>query len=271
MKASIIIPIFNEENNINNCINSLIPQLTKEHELILINNNSTDKTHQILNEIKLKNKYKNITILNESKPSSYAARNKGIKHSTGDYLIFIDGDCIASKNYLKLILEPFKNNRIKLVGGPIQATNTNTRLQKYCNEFCHRQEDYYNNMMFVTSNMAIRKSDLDNNLKFNQNLKSGGDLDLCTKIIKTPKQLAYSKDATVRHNYETSILKFIKRNIKYGIGNAKIKDQNNHTIHIKSMTYSQLAKKHNYMFIIFRIIQDISFQLGKQIGKINFI
>lgn len=89
MKVSVIIPVYNQEELVIRCLDS-IPK-RDDVEIIVINDGSTDDTLKVLNEYK--SKYPNLKIKSykNNKGVSYA-RNKGIETSTGEYLIFIDSD-----------------------------------------------------------------------------------------------------------------------------------------------------------------------------------
>jgi dolichol-phosphate mannosyltransferase len=116
-KFSIIIPVFNEELNISNLISNICDSLKDKfiYEIIVINDGSTDKTLNILYDIKLKN----LKILNLSKNSgqSYAIF-KGIENARFDTCITIDGDGQNDPNDIpKLINIFFNSNDFSLVGG----------------------------------------------------------------------------------------------------------------------------------------------------------
>lgn len=92
-KVSIIVPIYNEEENLKKCIDSLLNQTYKELEIILINDGSTDGSKKIIDS------YKDSRIIAIHKKNSGISdtRNIGIDKSTGDYIMFVDSD-----DYLEL-------------------------------------------------------------------------------------------------------------------------------------------------------------------------
>ena len=87
---SAIIPVYNSEEYLEECIKSLINQSLKEIEMIFVNDGSTDKSLDILN--KYKEIDKRIKIINQSNKGPSAARNLGIINSKGKYLSFVDAD-----------------------------------------------------------------------------------------------------------------------------------------------------------------------------------
>jgi glycosyltransferase involved in cell wall biosynthesis len=101
-KLSIIIPTYNIEKYIDECIESLREQLTPECELILIDDCSSDSTVKRISECLLNTEYYLYQHLYNYGVS--AARNDGIVKSTGEYIVFIDGDDFVTHNYIKEIL-----------------------------------------------------------------------------------------------------------------------------------------------------------------------
>ena len=85
---SIIVPIYNAEKFIKKCVDSLLNQTKKELEFILINDGSTDKTHDILKTYK----DKRIKYFKNKNQGIGKTRNFGIEKATGKYIIFIDSD-----------------------------------------------------------------------------------------------------------------------------------------------------------------------------------
>lgn len=105
---SIIIPVYNAASNLDKLVNSVISQTFKSWELILVNDGSTDKTLQLLEQYaKIDDRIKIFTQDNKG-PS--AARNLGIKNVSGTYLTFIDADDEVKTNYLEQLIKPIQEN-----------------------------------------------------------------------------------------------------------------------------------------------------------------
>ncbi len=101
IQISVIVPVYNVEKYLEKCIESIIQQREYCHELILVNDGSTDLSKEICEVYGEKYDFiKVITKINEG-PSE--ARNCGIKVATGNFLAFIDGDDYIAKDYLKTL------------------------------------------------------------------------------------------------------------------------------------------------------------------------
>lgn len=88
-KVSIIIPIYNSEKNLSECINSVLNQTYKNLEIIIVDDKSTDRSIDIVKKIK----DKRIKLIELKENSGAAiARNKGIELATGNYICFLDSD-----------------------------------------------------------------------------------------------------------------------------------------------------------------------------------
>lgn len=107
--VSIIVPVYNGEKYIEKCIESINKQTYKEIEIIVINDGSTDKTKEILEEISMKQK--NMTILNKKENKGTAiCKNIGIQHSKGKYIFFVDSDDTITEDAINKMLNLLKKN-----------------------------------------------------------------------------------------------------------------------------------------------------------------
>lgn len=102
-KVSIIVPMYNVENYITKCIDSLINQTYSNIEIILIDDGSKDATFQIIKNFK----DKRIKYIYQKNAGVSAARNNGISKSSGDYITFIDADDWLSQDAIKTMVDLF--------------------------------------------------------------------------------------------------------------------------------------------------------------------
>lgn len=111
-KLSIIVPVYNGEKYINQTVDSILAQTFKDFELILINDGSTDRTREILE--KCKEKDKRLRVIHQENSGPGAARNVGIREARGEYIGFVDGDdCVDKKMYEKL-LDAIGDNKVEM-------------------------------------------------------------------------------------------------------------------------------------------------------------
>ncbi len=94
-------PVYNVEKYIGNALESIQNQTFKDFELIIVNDGSTDKSLDVIKKFCDENK--NFKLINQENQGPSAARNKGIKESTGDYIGFMDSDDCLEPNFLELL------------------------------------------------------------------------------------------------------------------------------------------------------------------------
>ncbi len=125
---SIIIPVYNVEKYLSNCIDSVIGQTYKNIEIILIDDGSTDGSKRICEEYQKKDS--RIRYMYEENSGAASARNLGINNSNGKYIAFIDADDIVKENYVeymyKLILK--YNTNMSIAAYSIVSKNKATDI-----------------------------------------------------------------------------------------------------------------------------------------------
>lgn len=106
-KVSVIIPVYNVEEYIVKCLNSVINQTLKDIEIICINDGSTDNSYAILKELAQQDD--RIILINKENEGQGIARNIGIEQARGEYISFVDPDDTINPDMLKSMYEQGKN------------------------------------------------------------------------------------------------------------------------------------------------------------------
>lgn len=115
-KISVIIPVYNSEKYLKECLDSIIQQTINPIEIICIDDGSTDDSERIITSYK--EQYDNIEIIKQSNKGSGPARNLGIEFSHGKYICFMDADdYYPNENVLKQLYDAAEENRAKVCGG----------------------------------------------------------------------------------------------------------------------------------------------------------
>lgn len=100
-KVSIVVPVYNIENYLENCLKSIVAQTYSNTEVILVNDGSTDNSLMICNDFVKKYDFK---LVNKANGGLSSARNAGIDVATGKYITFIDGDDWIDKDYIEILI-----------------------------------------------------------------------------------------------------------------------------------------------------------------------
>ncbi|MGO4891716.1 glycosyltransferase [Flavobacterium sp. W21_SRS_FM6] len=213
MKVSVIVPVYNDEYRIIKCIEALKKQTldAADYEIIIINNASNDNTQNILNSIE------GIIKLDCPVPGSYAARNMGINSAKGEYLAFTDSDCIPDPDWLRQMLSSTLNALPNtIVAGQVDffidaEKNTEQEALLFERHFSMDQSKNVENGQCITANLLCEKELFDRVGPFNQQLKSGGDVDFTKRVSQSIGQIILNPNAVVRHPSRNTAELILKR------------------------------------------------------------
>ena len=122
---SVIIPVYNGESVIINCLSALEEQTEKNFNIIIIDDGSTDNTSEIIHRHILKSKIEIIYKYQDNRgPSS--ARNEGLKIANSKYIIFVDADDIPKNNFIKLLYESIEYENVDFAFGQYITIDSQT-------------------------------------------------------------------------------------------------------------------------------------------------
>jgi len=194
MKITAIIPTYNNETTIKECIESLKNQTLKISETILIDSNSKDKTREIAKRLQC-------TVYN-IKSNRSEARNIGAKKAKNNIIAFIESDSVYDKNWSKYVHEEFKKGANAVIDRRA-VHKPKTLISKINNEiFNIRCKNY------TPFSMWIIKKDLFQKLKgFDETLEAAEDRDFGDRLIKSNHKISFAKKAIQYHKGEPSTLK----------------------------------------------------------------
>lgn len=155
MKITVIIPAFNEEQRIATCIEHVLNQTEKADEILVIDNNSKDKTAEIIK------KYPVRYIL-EKEQGIIPARNRGFNEATGDIIARTDADTRVPSDWIQKIKKDFAERDILAVTGPVTFYDLPIHSPLLSNIFTYELKVMFNQYLLFGPNFAIKKSLWDN-------------------------------------------------------------------------------------------------------------
>lgn len=173
---SIIIPVYNVEQYIAKCIESILNQTNSDWELILINDGSTDRSGEICDKYAINNK--KIKVIHQTNRGVSKSRNTAINIANGEYLCFVDSDDWVDPNFL----EDFKTNVYKAdfyFSGALYDINNKVYSYKnykesYCKNIQQIKDVFFNQKLFSNGYPwgKLFKTQIikNNNLQFNEQL-----------------------------------------------------------------------------------------------------
>lgn len=184
-KISIIIPIYNAEKYICRCIESVINQTYKNIEILLINDGSSDKTQNIIENYK---KYENIIIINKVNSGVSDTRNLGLQRASGDFVMFVDADDYIDSDYIEKMIN-VANDYDLIISGYKEIKDNNIEYKSIYKKsiiknktiditFPKKKSDYFSTIEFNPCwKMLISMSLIKNNkINFNSDIKYGEDM-----------------------------------------------------------------------------------------------
>ncbi|MEM6449831.1 MAG: glycosyltransferase [Cyanobacteria bacterium P01_D01_bin.105] len=246
--VSVIVPIYNGEQDLPGLLHCLAQQTypKKQVEYLLVDNGSCDRTAQILADAinDFKGQGLTLKILNETDiQSAYAARNTGIRAAQGEFFAFTDADCYPQPNWLKHLIQPFRDRDLGLVAGEIIAFPGTTLLESYAeHKHIMSQQDTLAHQFCPygqTANLGIRRQALAAVGLFRPYLTTGGDADICWRVQReTDWHIHYAKDATIRHRHRKTLKDLRAQWYRYGKSNRYL-----HELHGIALTKAQPKKE----------------------------
>lgn len=203
--VSIIIPAYNSEKYLEECIQSAIHQTWENTEIIIINDGSTDRTAMIAE------KYinENILLINQTNTGASSARNVGIELAKGDYIQFLDADDILSSNKIESQVSALNGSKTKVACCPTihfyEGTNylkaiqspkdevflytTENPLQFLVNLWGGYRDDFY---MVQTNAWLIPKEIIDRNRPWEVFYSPDDDGEYFCRILMTSNGIIYT-------------------------------------------------------------------------------
>lgn len=129
-KVSIIVPVYNVERYLKQCLESLVSQTLSPIEIIIINDGSTDGSDKIIKEFS--SIHENVIYITQKNMGLSEARNTGVKYATGKYIAFLDSDdWVAQNTYEVLYEKAIKHNDDIVCCGFYMAYEDTTELKEY--------------------------------------------------------------------------------------------------------------------------------------------
>ncbi len=152
MRISVVIPTYNREEHLNNCLFSLLNQTKKPFEILVIDNSKTSFVKKIINNLENQFKKQNVYLyyFKNSVNSGAIARNLGASKTKGDLVAFLDDDVLLDSNYYEEIEKVFVKYPYALgVHGYNKLVNN--AYEEMTNSFLHRLSDKFVKFFMISS------------------------------------------------------------------------------------------------------------------------
>ncbi len=227
-KVSIVIPVYNAENTLQGCLNSILNLQYKGLEAIFVDDGSKDKSRKIILNYTERHP-KKIKLLFQRHKGPSAARNKGWRNSKGGIIFFTDSDVIVSQDWIIKTLPYFEDKKVAAVGGGIEAFSLEGLSEKF--EQYRRNKLYGNKKRFTDTlpacNLAVRRKVLEEINGFDESFRfaSSEDYDLCYRIRDRGYKIFYDPTIKVLHCHSQTWKGVFKRGFIHGKEGIKLREK----------------------------------------------
>lgn len=228
---SVIIPVYNDSDGVRQTLSSLVNQrVNPKFEIIVVDNNSTDETPQVIEEFERKHSEIVYGCDETDIQSSYAARNTGIENSSGEILAFIDSDVTVENNWVSNVVEYFGETEVEYLGCNVKMyipEGEESVWAKYDASMGLPVEHYLETKQFVpTCALAVRREVVDQVGSFDESLTSGGDKEFGKRVHNADVRMDYSDQITVRHPARDTFRELVIKAKRVGAGQFQLWQQN---------------------------------------------
>ena len=190
MEVSIIIPVYNRASVVITTLQTLLAQTYRPLQVVLVDNDSTDKTLQVLQDFKKyheKPDFK-VEVTSESHHTAGAARNRGFEHATGEWIIFFDSDDLMDQELVARYVRIIENAQKK--GKPLDLISARSTLVfpdgRQRQAPFHKRDLFANHILhgqLATQRYAVRREFFDSTDGWNINLPGWNDWELGLRLL----------------------------------------------------------------------------------------
>lgn len=198
--VSIVIPAYNEERTIRTCVVAALEQTVPAHEIVVVNNRSTDNTAAMLDALKTEFPEAPLVVVDEERQGITPARDRGFNVATGDVIGRIDADSILEPGWVEAVQKTFADPTVAAATGPVIYYDMPLR------RWGARADDNIRKAMLKLTreyhfllgcNMAIRASawrDVRDHVCADEADEMHEDLDLSIHLFERGHKVTYSSD-----------------------------------------------------------------------------
>lgn len=227
MKYSVIIPVFNRPDEVDELLESLTGQTEKDFDVVVVEDGSANPCEEVCR------KYADrLSIHYFAKDNSGPgpSRNYGVERAEGDYVLILDSDCVLPPGYMEAVSKELESDPCDAFGGPDRAHESFTQVQKAIS--------YSMTSFFTTGgirggkkkmdkfyprsfNMGVKRS-VYNALGGFSRMRFGEDIDFSIRIFKGGYECRLFPDAWVWHKRRTDMDKFFRQVFNSGIARINL-------------------------------------------------
>ncbi|MFB6375264.1 MAG: glycosyltransferase family 2 protein [Bradymonadaceae bacterium] len=224
--VSVIIPVLDDYGALEMCLDALTSQTyaQSEYEVIVVDNG----TESVRRRNVAREEPVPVRQYVQPRGGSYAARNLGIEHSTGQVVAFTDADCIPSPEWLREGVECLRGKcGLGLVAGAVEVVcedpDAPTAVELHGQLFDFRQCYNAEECSFgATANVFTTRDVIRDVGRFDASLHSGGDREWGGRVARAGYEVDYCPKARVRHPARQTLQEDLQRKLRYAAGSLEV-------------------------------------------------
>lgn len=228
VRLSLIIPLYNRPDEIRELLESLVHQSKQDFEVIVVEDGSEEKPAEDI--VKSFSQKLDVKYYRKENSGPGPARNFGTERASGNYLVFLDSDCIVPEHYIATVCAALEKSAVDAWGGPDRAHSSFSPVQKGINYAMTsmistggirggaKQMEKFHPRSF---NMGIR-AEAFRQLGGFSTMRFGEDIDLSMRIMEAGYSTQLIREAYVYHKRRTDLKKFFKQVHNSGIARINL-------------------------------------------------
>lgn len=282
MKVSVVIPTYNEEKGIRQCIESIFANTYPPYEVIVADGGSADKTVEIA-------KAAGAVVFDNPQRTAASGRNVGISKASGDIIAFTDGDNYVDEKWIESIIKSFENDSdLDGIGGKVVPAPPANKVEEFWGNLWLRTIMVFGDDEFIVDKKSLRNSFITANCAYKKDLlqrikgfdewygNNAEDVDLMWRAMDSGAKLKYIPDAIVIAHSPTTMKGVKRKSYRDGVSSTKLQkrygpkrgsfDKNIHKMFWKNFGRMLLFKKGSYM-----MTSELFYHiLGKWVSSIKY-
>lgn len=272
-QISVIIPVYNVEKYLEECIQSVIEQTYKNLEIILIDDGSEDGSGRICDEYAKRDS--RIKVIHKENLGVSIARNTGLEVVNGHYISFIDGDDYINKDYFEKLLKKIKEEDVQcVICGFNRIYNGTSEIVTYKENTIYSKEKFLEKILNVQGGIGtacgkLWEKEAINSIRFNENIKIAEDSLFAIKAIKNVNNVYVMDEAlyNYRFNKDSAVRKYKEDFVEMCLDSMKAAKE---YIEEEYKTNEKIVKRF-YNYISYHILLIVVNYCFNDENNLNFI
>ena len=268
-KISVIVPVYNLENEIKKCLMSLVFQKCSNYEVIVVDDGSSDGTAEVLDSYQ--KKFDVIEVFHTKNGGLSSARNFGVRKASGEYIAFIDGDDYVDPQFLSILYQTIKRDGADIAVCGFADMKKIIQYHSSKKDFCLSGKDAtirlltkQDNLEIVAWNKLYKKSFFDK-IKYPKG-EIYEDTLTTYKLFSTAEKVSYTSEVLYNHTFRAESIMGSSETTKRL--NAKLTAAKNSINEFKND--AELSSAANYSLLL-SYFQFIDYSARNEIGEKYFL